>query len=278
MLSVKVDSIYPFNKNNIALYKNKDFYGIINDVGEILVTANEYKDVVYFDGYFIFKNIPEEPTKLFCFNSNAKSSFPLMPVSEFNTLSTHYGKVMLPRANGRLVTYPNNSFQPLVYDLNARKVVKIANEEDLFKNLKKADVIDKFNNDGEVRVLKEWYLFGGHLGGGIHPLYATEGYNLLAFLCSIDGKVLNINTDYQFIGNFYNGNFQAINSNKTYWINQNGTKVAEPKNENGTYSGITVITKLENGAYQFTRDGIIILGNEQLEKMVDYLRKFQKSE
>ena len=68
-----------------------------------------------------------------------------MPLSEFNALSTNYGKVMLPRANGRLVTYPNNSLQPLVYDLNERKVVKIANEEELFKNLKKADIQKNFN-------------------------------------------------------------------------------------------------------------------------------------
>lgn len=36
----------------------------------------------------------------------------LPAVSDFSTLSTSYRKVMLPRGNGRVVTYPNNAKEP----------------------------------------------------------------------------------------------------------------------------------------------------------------------
>lgn len=272
-LSIAVDSIYAFNKNKIALFKKGGFYGLMNDVGETILNADEYVDVVNFDNYFIFKNKETAPNKLYCYNSKAKNGFLIPFISDFNTLSTHYGKVMLPRGNGRLVTYPNNSTEPLVFDLNVRKAVKVANTKELFKSLDKSDAIDKSNSDGEVKVNKEWYKFGGHLGGGIHPLYAEEGYNLKAFLCAIDGKVLNATTDYQYIGAFYNGKFEALKGTERVWINQNGTIVGNAKNKAGTYNGKSKVVKLENGKYQIMMDGMIILGDEQLEKMPDFLKK-----
>lgn len=274
-MAINVDSIYDFNKNNIALFKKANFYGLMNDVGEVIVPANEFKDVVYFDNYFIFKNKNTEATKLFCFNSNTKKGFVIPPISDFNTLSTHYGKIMLPRGNGRLITYPNNSTKPFVFDLNVKKTVVVANEKELFKNLDKSDAIDKYNKDGEVKVNKEWYKFGGHLGGGIHPLYAEEGYELKGFLCAIDGKFLDVVSDYQYIGAFYNGKFEAIQGENRIWINQNGTKVSDAKDDSGKYSGTSKVVKLEDGSYQIMREGIIILGDEKLEKMPDFLRKFK---
>ena len=54
---------------------------------------------------------------------------------------------MLPRANGKLVTYPNNVAKPFVFDLNEKKIIEITNEKEILKNLDKADVITKYNND-----------------------------------------------------------------------------------------------------------------------------------
>lgn len=273
-LSIKVDSIYTFTKNNIALYTKNNYFGIINDKGVIIVKADEYKDALSFDGFVLLKNKIQEPTKIYCYNTNNNSGFLLPSVSDFNSLSTHYGKVMLPRGNGRLVTYPNNSYQPMVYDLNVKKTVKISNEQDLFKNLKKNDIIDKYKKDGEVKVNKEWYEFGGHLGGGIHPLYSEDNYQVHSFLCSIDGKVLYTASDYQYIGAFHNNKFQAIKGSETMWINQNGTKVSAAKDESGEYSGNSKVVKIDAGVYQITKDGVIVLGDEKLLKMVDFLREF----
>lgn len=275
-LSIKADSIYAFNKNKVALYKKDVYFGVINDIGEILLEANEYVDALAFDGYIIFKNKIDAPTKLYSFNTNTNLGFLIPSISDFNTLSTHYGKVMLPRGNGRLVTYPNNSKEPFIYDLSVRKTVKVANLKELFKSLKKADIIVKYNKDDEVKVGKEWYNFGGHLGGGIHPLYAVEGYNLKGFLCSLDGRFLNAVSDYQYLGSFYNNKYQALKGAEVLWVNQNGTKVNAAKDEAKKYSGNSILNKLENGNYQITKDGIIILGKENLEKLPDFLRSFSK--
>ncbi|MCL7755062.1 hypothetical protein [Polaribacter sp. Z022] len=271
-LSLKVDSIYKFDKNNLALFKANNYYGIINDKGEVLLKADLYEDALSFDGFFILKNKVKEATKIYCYNASSKTGYTLPSPSDFNMLSTHYGEVMLPRGNGRLVTYPNNSYEPMVYDLNLKKNVKVANKQDLFKNLKKNDVIDKYNKDDELKVNKVWYKFGGHLGGGIHPLYINNNYKVHSFLCSIDGKMLRSTSRYQFIGAFYNNKFQAIKDNETVWVNQNGTKVGAPDNESGVYTGNTKVVKLSNGSYQLMQGEFIILGNEKLEKIAEFLR------
>lgn len=271
LLSIKVDSIYKFNANNVAVFKDKESYGLINDVGETLVEANEYLDVVVFDGFFIFKNKISEPTKLYCYNSKTNTGFLIPNISDFNTLSTNYGNVMLPRGNGRLVTFPNNLREPFVFDLNLRKIVRVDDQEDLLKNLKKTDIIDKYNNDGEVKIDKEWYNFGGHLGGGIHPIYAQKGYKLEGFLCSIDGSFLKTTT-YDYVGFFYNNSAQAIKGTQVFWINQNGTKVNPAINEDAVYQGKSKSTKLANGKYQIKRDDLIILGDKKLENLEEFLR------
>jgi len=275
-LSLKLDSIYTFNKNNLALYKANGFFGVITDRGQIVVKADTYKGAISFDSFFILKNVEENPTKLFAYNTNTNSGFVLPNVSDFNTLSTHFGKIMLPRGNGRLVTYPNNSYQPLIYDLNAKKQVRVANKQDLFKELKRNDVIDKYNKDDEVKVNKQWYRFGGHLGGGIHPLYLEGNYNVHSFLCSIDGTVLTAGSTYQFMGAFHNNKYQALKANQTLWVNQNGTKVTPPEDESGKYVGVSKVKKLENGKYQIMQGEFIILENEKLEKLPDFLRSHFK--
>jgi hypothetical protein len=64
LLSIAVDSLYKFNKNKVALFSKDGFFGAINDLGEILVKADQYKDAIAFDGFMIFKNQAENPTKL----------------------------------------------------------------------------------------------------------------------------------------------------------------------------------------------------------------------
>jgi hypothetical protein len=161
----------------------------------------------------------------------------------------------------------------MVYDLNLKKTVTIANKEELFKSLKKNDIIDKYNKDDEIKIKKIWYAFGGHLGGGIHALYTIENYQLHSFLCSIDGRILKKSSNYQYIGAFHNNKSQAINGDETKWINQNGTKVSAPKDESGKYKGNSKVVKLDSGVYQIFRDGVIVLGEERLEKMEEFLRK-----
>lgn len=273
LLTLKVDSIYRFDANNIAIVKSKNMYGLINDVGKILVKTDEYQDVVSFDGYFIFKNFIDNPTKLYCYNSKNNAGFLIPNISDFNMLSTHYGVVMLPRGNGRLVTYPNNSTEVFVFDLNEQKIVKITDTETLLKNLKKSDFIDKFNDDGEVKIDKDWFRFGGHLGGGIHPIYAQEGYKLEGFLCAIDGRFLQKNTYYDYVGFFYNNSAQAVRGSETFWINQNGTKLSETTSEVDSYTGKSEIRKKVAGSYQIFRDGLIILQDEKIENLEDFLRK-----
>ncbi|WP_397445184.1 hypothetical protein [Polaribacter sp. R77954] len=275
-LSIDVDSIYKFNKNNVALFTKNGFFGAINDLGEILINANEYKDAITFDGFIIFKDQKEEPTKLYSFNTVDKIGFKIPNISDFNMLSTHYGKVMLPRANGQLVTYPNNSHSTFIYDLKLRKINKIGNLQLALKNLKRLEVIDKYKNENEVKIDKVWYRFGGHLGGGVHPLYAVEGYQLKGFLCSLDGRFLDVSSSYQYFGHFYDNKYQAIQGEQTVWVNQNGTKVNPANDEFEKYSGTSKVRKIKNGNYQITKDGIIILRDEKLEKMSIFLKSFSK--
>lgn len=279
-LSLQVDSIYNFDKNGIALFTIEGNYGLLNDKGEVIAEANEYKDAKVFDAYVLLVDNPTTPTKIYSYNTGTKKGFLLPNVSEFNPISTTYGTVTLPRGSGRVVLYPNNALEAMVYDLNAKKYVKIANQKELFKTLRKADKIDKSNRDGEVKVNREWYNFGGHIGGGIHPLY-NKDYSIHGYLCSVDGKVLPT-TEYNFLGAFHGNKSQAIKDGKTFWVNQNGTKVDAPKNEAGSYSGASKVTRLENGAYQIHQkiDGknTIILGNEKLVNLKDFLRAHKKEE
>lgn len=276
-LTLKVDSIYKFNKNNVALYTKNGNFGIIDDRGKILIEASEYKDAINSEGFILLKNKKTEANKVYCFNTSNKIGFLLPNVSDFNTLSTHYGKIMLPRGNGRFVAYPNNSYEPMVYDLNVKSIVRISNKIELLKSLKKNDIIDKYKKEGEVKINKEWYTFGGHLGGGVHPLYFEKNYQAHSFLCSIDGKILKSSSGFQYLGPFYNNKLQAIKKGKTIWVNQNGTKVSAAKDEYENYSGDSKVVRLEKGAYQIMRNDVIVLGNDELEKMLDFLRKHRSN-
>ncbi|SHM84212.1 hypothetical protein [Polaribacter sp. KT 15] len=274
-MALKVDSVYNFNANNYALFSKEGKYGVINDKAEIILEAKEYSNAINFAGYFLLLNKSKEATKIYSFNTNSGTGILLPNPSDFNALSTHFGKVMLPRENGRLITYPNNSYEPLVFDLNQGKIVKISNKEDLMKDLKKNDVLRKYNKDGEVKVDKDWYLFGGHLGGGIYPLYVEGDYNVKAFLCSVDGTMLYADSKYDYIGSFHDNKAQAVKGDTISWVNQNGTKVSNAKDSKANYKGDSKVFKVEDGVYQILKNGVIINGDKKLEKLPEYLRKFQ---
>ena len=274
-LSIQVDSIYSFNGNNYALFNKKGKFGIINDKAEIIIEANEFANAVNYAGYILMKNKEKEPTKIYYFNTNNGVGALLPNPSDFNSLSTNYGYVTLPRANGRLVAYPNNSFEPMVYDLNENKTVKVSNKEQVFKDLKKNDIIKKFNKDDELKIDKEWYAYGGHLGGGIYPLYLENDYKVDAFLCSVDGTMLFTASNYDYIGAFDEGKAQAIKDDTVSWINQSGAKISDAKDKKAKYTGNSKVIKLEDGVYQILKDGVIIKGKETLVKLPEFLRKFQ---
>ena len=268
------DGIDAFNKYQVAIYRFKGKVGLLSDVGEIIVEANDFEDVVSFDGIFIFKDKANEPSKLYYYNMSTSEGFDIPALSTFNTLSTHYGTVMLPRANGQLVTYPNNSYEPFIFDLNTRSLVRLENQKELFKSLRKSDAIDKYNNDGEVKKDKTWYTFGGHLGGGVHPLY-EENYVLSGFLFSIDGTFFSAKTDYQYIGPFYNNTMQAIQGNETIWVNQNGTKISSVEYQSKEYSGESRVVKTDGGFHIMQGDKIV-LGDDKLETIEDFVARFFK--
>jgi len=89
---------------------------------------------------------------------------------------------------------------------------------------------------------------------------------------------LRASSDYSAIGTFYNNNFQAISGTESVWINQNGTKLNQVKEEAKDYLGNSEIKKLEAGGFHIMKEGIIVLGEEKLEKMSLFLQKFPKKQ
>lgn len=275
-MTIQVDSIFGFNKYGISVFNRKGKFGLLNDTGTIILDATSFEDYIAFDGFVIFKNRVSDPTKLYCYNTAKNEGFDIPALSTFNTLSTHYGAIMLPRGNGRLVTYPNNAYEPFVFDLNTKSLVRLADQKELFKSLKKSDAIDKFNSDGEIKKDKNWYVFGGHLGGGVHPLY-EENYKLSGFLFSIDGTLLSTNSNFQFLGPFHNKTMQAVKGQSIVWVNQNGTAISGAvEDESKGYQGEYRVVKTKKGGYHIMLGENIILGEEQLEPIDDFVARYFK--
>ena len=86
-LTLQVDSIYKFNKNNLALYTKNGNFGVIDDRGKIIVEATNYKDAINSGGFILLKNRKIEPNKIYCFNTNNKNGFLLPSVSKFNPMA-----------------------------------------------------------------------------------------------------------------------------------------------------------------------------------------------
>lgn len=266
--------IAPFDNNGVAVFQQGEFFGLIDDKGTVLLSADVYKDARAYEGYVLLMNQKNNPTQLYAYNTAQKEGLLLPDINGFNPLSTNYGTVMLPRGNGKVIAYPNNSLKVMVFNLAENKLEPFTNEKNIFKELKRTDKIEKYNSDGQVRIGGEWYHFGGHLGGGIYPLF-NDDYSMFGYLCGIDGKVLAAD-QYNHIGAFYNESAEVTNAEGTKWINQNGTEIEAKINQEFTYSGSSKLVKLENG-YQIQTeiDGkkYLILGDKKLVLLDDFIKE-----
>ena len=273
-LILKFNYITPFDKNGIAVFKKEEFFGLLNDQGAVLLEADTYKDYRAYEGYVLLLNQKLNPTKVYSYNTSSKEGFMLPEISGFNPLSTNFGSVMLPRGNGKVVAYPNNSLKVMVFDLTSKTVDVLSDEKDVLKELRKTDKIEKSNNDGQVRIGGEWYNFGGHLGGGIYPLF-NSNYSLFGFLCGIDGKVLKAD-QYNRMGAFFGEKAQVQNADTTTWVNQNGTELETVINPEYAYAGISKLVQV-TGGYQIHQEiggkKYIVLGENKLVMLEDYLKE-----
>ncbi len=270
-LSLQLDEMEAFNRFGTAIFKKGNYFGIIKDNGNILVDANKYQDVRSFDGYTLLLDKAENPSKVYAFDHSASQGHILPSPNSMNNISTSFQEVTLPRGNGKVALYLNNSLQAVIYDIPARAVIPAGDYKEIFKQLKKTDKISKSNKDGQVKVNKEWYYFGGDLGAGVHPLFA-EDYSLKGFLLSISGSVLPPSS-HNHIGVFYDGSYQYYSNGDVSWMDQSGASVNASENAFGTYNGPTNVMKTEDGTFRFMRDGKIILGDEELVPLNQFLQK-----
>ncbi len=249
-LSIAADTIYPFDKFGNAIFENHKTFGIINENGQIIVPADTYKDYRSFDGFTLLLD-KKRPSQIYCYNSSAKKGFKLKPITEFNNVSTTYGVVTLPRQNARVVMYPDNSYAPIIYDLNANKYVLEDKLEAKFKRLKQEDKIDKYDGN-KIRVNKVWYFCGGDIGGGIYPLF-DEKYNVTNFLCAVDGSLI-AKSEINYLGIACKNKSQAIKETKTFWVVANGSKIEKPEDKSGNYDGTSKIVRVASNFFQIQKD------------------------
>jgi hypothetical protein len=273
-MSIAADTILSFDKNNYAVFVNDGRYGLLTDKGRIVIPANGYRNAIANDGYILFTNLKEEAFVMYCFDTNTGEGFLLPRPSKINNSSTNYGKIMLPRANGTLVTYPDQTAVPFVYNLKEKEIITIKDKEAFFKQLKKDDVIEKYDKEDNIRIEKVWYNFGGILGGNMFPVYLNNEDVIHSFVSGIDGSVFLVGSDYQYIGGFYKNCFEALYDNDRVWIDQTGNEVDAPENESGSYTGKIELVKLDNGFYHFMKDGLIVFGKKTLETKDVFMKKF----
>lgn len=243
--AIKIDSIYNFNKYNLAVFSKDGQLGVMDDIGNVVENPQNYKHFITYDGYIVMLDQPQNPTKIYVYNCETKQGFVLPGVSAFNSNSTHYGKVMLPRANGLIVTYPNNTQKAYVYNLKEQAFVRPGDLKELLKTLKKNDIIEKYK-DEQVRINKQWLTLGSLIGADVYELYEND--KLFGFLNTANGNVWDVNY-YNHLGGFYDGNFELLEGEKRFWMDAEGVKRETNKNENGSYSGTSRFIKYPDGIY-----------------------------
>ncbi|WP_299099149.1 hypothetical protein [uncultured Winogradskyella sp.] len=261
---VEIDSIYKFNTYNLAVFAKDGQLGIMNDLGEVVEKPQDFNHHISYDGYVLLLDKPSNPTKIYAYHYKSKEGFLLPSVSEFNSSSTHYGKVMLPRANGLLVTYPNNANKAFIYNLQSKSLMASTNLKEFLKTLKKNDIIEKFK-DEEIRINKLWLTLGNEIGAGFYELYEND--ERYGYLNTSDGKIYDVSY-YNFLGGFNNGNFELIENGKRFWLNTDGVRRETNNNEDGKYQGNSRFVKQPDGNYYIlqNRDGkdYLIIGKNAL--------------
>jgi hypothetical protein len=72
---------------------------------------------------------------------------------------------------------------------------------------------------------------------------------------------------------FYDGSYQYYTNGEVSWMDQSGTNIDAAENAFGSYNGPTKVMKTEDGAFRFMRDGKIILGDDELDPLNQFLQK-----
>ena len=205
-----------------------------------------------------------------------KQGFLLPSVSSFSANSTHYGKIMKPRANGLIVTYPNNSNKSYVYNLKEKSFLVTEDFDGFLKMLKKNDIIEKYK-DQQIRINKQWLTLGSHFGAGIYELYAED--KRFGYLNSSNGNVWDVNY-YNFIGGYCDGNFELLEGDKRYWLDADGVRQETNKNESGSYSGTSRFVKQSDGHYSiFQNKGgkdYLVIGDQTLLNQKQFVAESSK--
>ncbi|OSY86897.1 hypothetical protein WH52_14020 [Tenacibaculum holothuriorum] len=276
---ITADFIQNFDTNGFALYKENEKYGIINDKGFVIVKPNEYEKGTQFDGYFLLQNKAINPTKIFCFNSFKNKGFILSDLADVSPKSTHYRTIMLPRANARLVVYPNSLDKVLIFDMEKEKLVK-QNISTTLKKLKEKKIITKYKSNNQIKVKGEWYSYGGSLGD-THILYLPKTNIIYGYLVERGGRILK-KSEYPYMGFSYKDRSQVIKNKKTFWIDSFGDKVRRPINESGIYGGKTRVVRTNDGKFHFIQtingERYLVNNNEKLEDLASFLKKHLKKD
>lgn len=274
---ITADYIQSFDTNGFALYKQNEKYGIINDKGFVIVKPKEYKKGIRFDGYFLLQDKEENPTKVFCFNSFKNKGFVLSDIVDVNPKSTHYGTIMLPRANARLVVYPNNLGEVFVFDLEKGNLVE-QNINTTFKKLKEKKIITKYKGNNQIKVKGEWYSYGGSLGD-THILYLPKTNIIYGYLVERGGRILK-KSEYPYMGFSYKDRSQVVKNKRSFWVDSFGDKVKKPINESGIYGGKTRVIRTDDGKFQFIQkingERYMVNNNEKLEDLDSFLKRHLK--
>jgi hypothetical protein len=271
-LVFEADSIYEFDKNGVAPFKSsKGKYGVVDAMGNTVITSN-YSSFLCYDGYIVLlEGVAGQPTEIVVYNSRTKIQKTLPPVSNFNPLSTNYGKVMLPRDNNILITYPNNSNKVAVYDLSTNSLKINSSLINHFKYWKDLKVIKKYNKENQIKINKEYLSFGGDLVGFSAFYHSTA--NLFGFI-SVSGSIVSSNS-YNYLGTLCNGFVEAIKSDGTHvWLNENGKETKALVNKNGLYEGTNELIKIGDSKYQFrNKENQVIKGEDILDDLESFLKK-----
>nr|WP_321226651.1 hypothetical protein [uncultured Psychroserpens sp.] len=271
-----IDDVKAFNKYNLAIYTKAGKLGLIDDRGTIIIEANAYEYAIDHDGYILFTDDEMKPTRVFCYNMSTKEGYQLPSVTQFDNQAYDYGKFMLPRTNGLLVTYPTNTANVLVFDLNTKQFQSIEDKKEMLKTLKKNDIIDKYNKELQIKIEKDWFELGNTVGGGIHAIY-NEKNELHGFLSTSEGKIYSSNY-YSHLGAFCDGKFQIIENGTSGWMDAEGLKFDSKPNESGNYSGNSKYVKVKAGQFKILEKNndseMLILEDEKLLLLQDYIEKY----